>query len=106
MPAALLLALATGLWVLPPWWRADLGDERRTLVHGLSAGAVLLALLLNLDNHAAGHGLALLAGFFALATGMLLFLMRQRQRRFPRPLLLLHGGLAIAALGLAGVLVV
>lgn len=103
--STLLLAAATGLWVLPAWWRGERGfDERRANLHGSSAALLLIALLIALDHQAPGDAWLLLICFLTIATGMLLFLLRQRQQRHPRWLLLVHGAAALAAIVLGGLL--
>ncbi len=98
----LAAAMASGLFASLRWWQEPTGgSELRTWLHGASAMLVLLALLLSLDHHAAGNAQRLAAVFLAVATGMLMFLQRQRQRRFSRPLLGLHVGFALLALWVA-----
>ena len=78
-----------------PWFRV-LGG-----VAIVNVMLVLGLLVLGLDQHEPTHGAGLLVIFISLATGMLLFLKRQRQQAFPGALMLLHGLLGSLAVALA-----
>lgn len=102
---AVLIALAcvSGVWAWLGWrQRSPDPDQARPYLHGASAALVLMVLLLGLDNHAPADMPRLIALFLAIATGMLLFLKRQRQQAFPRPLLWLHVAASVGALVLVG----
>ncbi len=91
--------IASGLYVTLRWLKEPTeGSELSTWLHGGCAMLVLLALLLSLDHNVAGNAQRLAGIFLAVATGMLMFLQRQRQRRFSRPLLGLHVGFGLLAL--------
>ena len=95
----LVAACASGLWVWLVWRKQPLRlEERRAFVHGLSAALVLVLLLLSLDQHGSSDGPRLLLIFLSIATGMLLFLKRQRQQSFPSVVLIAHVVLALAGL--------
>jgi hypothetical protein len=111
LAALILLASLSGLWVWLDWRRAAADQasgarlakltEIRSFAHGLAAGLVLIALLLGLDNHAPQDAPRLIILFLCIATGMLLFLKRQRLQAFPGGLLIVHAGMALLALLLA-----
>lgn len=106
MAVALLLALGaaalSGLWVWRQWRQQPMRmDDARIFAHGAAAALVLGLLVLGLDQHEPTHGAGLLVIFISLATGMLLFLKRQRQQAFPGALMLLHGLLGSLAVALA-----
>ncbi len=95
----LLLASASGLWLWLSWRQQPAQvPETRVALHGLATAAVLVCLLLGLDNHGQSDGLRLLLVFLSVATGMLLFLKRQRQGVLAGRLLLIHLVLALLAL--------
>ena len=95
----LSIACASGLWVWLSWRKQPLKlAERRAFAHGLSAAFVLALLLLGLDQHGASDGTRLLLIFLSIASGMLLFLKRQRQYSFPQGIFIAHVLLALAGL--------
>lgn len=87
----LVLCALSGAVVWQQWQRKDRPvDDARAYAHAVTAGLVLLALLLTLDHHAPSDKPVLLGIFFSIATGMLMFLQRQRQQRRSSILLALH----------------
>ncbi len=93
-------AALSGLWVWMQWrQRAAVMDDVRPYVHGALAALVLVTLVMSLDQNDPEHGWRLLAIFLTIATGMLLFLKRQRQHAFPGALMALHIALGAVALG-------
>lgn len=98
---ALVCAGLSGVWVWLSWRKkAYEVAEIRIAAHAVTAAAVLIALFLTLDNHGSDDGLRLLAVFLSIATGMLLFLKRQRQRLFPQALMLAHLLCGLAAVSI------
>ncbi len=99
--ALLCAAALSGLWVWAEWRKhpAHMRDMR-AYVHAAVAALILITLVTGLDQHESGHGLRLLGIFLTIATGMLLFLKRQRQNAFPGLLLAAHVGLSLIAVGL------
>ncbi|MGJ8668431.1 MAG: hypothetical protein ACSHXK_02985 [Oceanococcus sp.] len=96
---ALLCASLSGVWLWFSWRRQGPElPELRVGLHALIAAAALVVLVVALDNHGSDDGLRLLAVFFSIATGVLLFLKRQRQRQFPNTLLIAHVLCALAAI--------
>ena len=97
------LAAFTGVIAAAHWLgQPGKGPEWRTYAHGSMAGLVLITLLLGLDHQDPGAGPRLAGIFFTIATGMLLFLQRQRQQRFSLGLLGLHVSFALLAILIVG----
>ncbi len=99
----LIPALLSGLYVWWQWRDADRPvEEIRAYAHAASAALILLSLLLSLDNQAAGDAPRLLGIFLCIATGMLMFLQRQRLQKRSRALFWTHlgcTGLVLLGLG-------
>lgn len=101
----LTVACASGLWLFFSWRRDGLKlSESRVFMHGIAAGGVLMALLLDLNHETSADTARLLLVFLGLASGMLLFLQRQRLRRLNSRLAWTHLGLGFTALLLVGFL--
>ncbi len=98
----LVLACITGVWVWADWRLTPArADETRAYAHAAVTALILGLALLSLDQEA-DDAWRLLGLFLAIATGMLLFLKRQRQRAFPPRLLWLHVGFAVLVIALTG----
>ena len=97
----LCAAVLSGLWVWMQWRkRPPHMSDMRAYTHAAVAALILITLVTGMDQHAPGHGLRLLGIFLTIASGMLLFLKRQRQNAFPGLLLAAHVGMSLIALGL------
>lgn len=102
----MLLLIVCSLSGVTAWWqwrrRERNPEDLPAYVHGVAAACVLIGMLLMLDNQNPGDKPLLIGIFFSIATGMLLFLQRQRQQRHSNAVLGLHllsTGLALIALG-------
>lgn len=85
------LLIVSGLVLLPGWWRGHLHPaEPAVLAHG-GLAMLLLGLLLLQFAPDGTFGLPQLVGLVVtVATGAMMFGARRKQKRTPRPLLIVH----------------
>ncbi len=93
-------AVLTGLLLLRSWRAAQAGSAGATALHGLAGSAALLFLLIAPGGKNAAYAWALAGLAATIATGMVMFLIRERRQQFPARALWLHAAAAALALPL------